>query len=54
MVASICKWEPQVKLANLVTRLRGQAFAFYKSRTQAQRSNYEALMEELTKRFVPV
>ena len=54
MVASICKWEPQVKLANLVTRLRGQAFAFYKSRTQVQRSNYEALMEELTKRFVPV
>jgi len=49
MVASICKWDPQMKLANLVTRLQGQAFAFYKSCTHVQCSNYDAMMEELTK-----
>ena len=30
------------------------SLAFYKSCSQVQRSNYDALMEELTKWFVPV
>ena len=29
MIANICGWSPQAKLVNLVTRLRGQAYAFF-------------------------
>ncbi len=54
LVASVCTWNPQMKLANLVTRLRGQAYSFYRSITPTQRSTYEALVGELTKRFMPV
>ena len=29
MIANVCGWSPQVKLVNLVTRLCGQAYAFF-------------------------
>ena len=29
MIASVCGWSAQAKLVNLVTRLRGQAYAFF-------------------------
>ena len=29
MITNICGWSPQAKLVNLVTRFRGQAYAFY-------------------------
>ena len=54
LVASACKWDPQAKLVNLVTRLRGQAYAFYRSCTPLQLSSYDALMGQLSKRFTPV
>ena len=54
LVASACKWDPQAKLVNLVTRLRGQAYAFYRSCTPLQRSSYDALMGQLSKWFTPV
>lgn len=54
MVAAICHWDDQAKLVNLVTRLRGQAYAFYRSCTAQQRASYQALVVELTKRFTPV
>ena len=37
-----------------MTRLNGQAYAFYRACTPPQRSSYEALVGELTKRFTPV
>lgn len=33
MVATICRWDDQAKLVNLVMRLRGQAYAFFRSCT---------------------
>ena len=54
LVAGACKWDSQAKLVNLVTRLRGQAYAFYRSCTPPQRSSYDALIGELSKRFTPV
>ena len=54
MVADVCGWKGQIKLAHLVTRLRGQALAFYRTCTSAQTANYTALVAELTKQFTPV
>ena len=45
--------DAQMKSANLVIWLSWEAFAFYKSCSQVQRSNYDVLMEELTKQCVP-
>ncbi len=38
MVASVCGWNKQAKLVNLITRLRGPAYSFYCSCTPQQRS----------------
>lgn len=54
MVAAICRWDDQAKLVNLVTQLRGQAYAFSRSCTAQQRASYQALVAEVTKRFTPV
>ena len=29
MIANVCGWSPQARLVNLVTRLEGQAYAFF-------------------------
>ena len=39
---------------NLTTRLKGQAYSFYRTCTPAQRSEYMLLKEQLSKRFTPV
>ena len=54
MVADVCGWKGQIKLAHLVTRLKGQALAFYRTCTSAQTADYAALVAELTKQFTPV
>ena len=54
MVATLGGWDERSKLVNLVTRLRGQAYSFYRSCTMQQRSSYATMMEELVKRFTPV
>ena len=54
MVASACAWTDQVKLVNLITRLRGSAYSFFRSCTPTQRSSYESLKDALLKRFTPV
>ena len=33
MVANVCRWSEQVKLMNIATRLKGEAYAFYHSCT---------------------
>ena len=53
-VASVCHWDDRAKLVNLTTRLRGQAFAFYRSCSTQQWNNYTILVSELKKRFTPV
>ena len=30
MIANVCGWSPQARLVNLVTRLEGQAYAFFR------------------------
>ena len=54
LVANACHWDESTKLVNLVTRLKGQAFAFYRSCDPRKRNNYLILAEELRKRFTPV
>jgi uncharacterized protein YecE (DUF72 family) len=54
MVAAVCHWTENAKLVNLTTRLRGQAYAFYRSCPAPQKASYPILVRELTKRFTPV
>ena len=54
LVASACRWDESTKLVNLVTRLKGQAFAFYRSCDTQKRNQYSTLVEELKKCFTPV
>ena len=50
----VCKWNPRAKLIHLTTRLRGEAFAFYRSCSKQQKADYDILVKELTRRFTPV
>ena len=54
MVAELCHWDEPTRLVNLVTRLKGQAFSFYRSCNTTQRASYSALVEKLKKWFTPV
>ena len=54
LVASVCNWEGRTKLANLVTRLQGQAYSFYRTCSAQQRTSYDALKDALSRRFKPV
>ena len=54
MIAEVCRWDSKAKLVNMVTRLRGEAYAFYKSCSLQQRGSYEEMTSALTKRFTPV
>ena len=53
LVAGMCGWNDQAKLVNLTTHLHGQAYAFYRTCTPKQRSQYQGLTE-LAERFTPV
>ena len=53
-VARIAGWNQDVKLVHLTTALRGTAQSFYRSCSQAQRSDYTRLVDALKKRFTPV
>ena len=54
MIANVCGWSPQARLVNLVTRLEGQAYAFFHSCTTQQKTSYALLVTELHKRFTPI
>lgn len=54
LVAVACRWDEPTKLVNLVTRLEGQAFAFYRSCGASQWTRYSNFVAELKKRFTPV
>ncbi|MDA8002927.1 MAG: hypothetical protein MPL62_16715, partial [Alphaproteobacteria bacterium] len=54
LVAEACQWTDQAKPVNLATRLKGQAYAFYRSCSATQRASYPLLMEALLHRFTPV
>ena len=43
LVASECRWSDQANLVNLAMRLKGSAYAFYRSCTAAQHTNYTLL-----------
>ena len=53
-VASACRWDESAKLVNLVTRFKGQAFAFYRSCDTQKRNQYSTLVGELKKCFTLV
>ena len=53
-MAKVCKWSKRAKLIHLTTRLRGEAFMFYKSCSAQQKGDYDLLVAELTRRFTPV
>ena len=54
LCAGVCQWDARAKLLNLVTRLKGAAYSFYKSCSVQHRSDYGELVKELTHRFTPV
>ena len=54
LVAGMCDLNDQVKLVNLTTQLRGQAYAFYRIFTPRQRSHYQELKTKFAERFTPV
>lgn len=54
LVASMYNWDKNAKLAHLTTRLKGQAYAFYRSCTLQQRTDYDSMVAAMTKRFTPV
>ena len=54
LTAEVCSWSKRAKLIHLTTRLRGEAFAFYRSCTLGQKSDYDRLVAELSQRFTPV
>ena len=54
MIAQMCGWDHQAKLVNLTTRLRGQAYLFYRASTARHRSIYDALKLQLKERFTPM
>ena len=54
LVAAVGRWDEPAKLANLVTRLKGSAFAFFRSCRGETRGQYSALVDALRKRFTPV
>ena len=54
LIAEACRWSSQSKLVNLVTRLRGQAYSFYRSCAPEQRASYDTLVAALKERFTPV
>ena len=54
LVAAVGHWDQSAKLANLVTQLKGQAFAFFRSCAVEKRTDYALLVAELKRRFTPV
>ena len=54
LVASAFNWSEQAKLVNLTTRLKGQAYSFYRACTPDQRAKYTPLVDALKGRFTPV
>ena len=50
LVATVCKWDNRLKLANLATQLQGQAYSFYCTCSQQQRTPYESLVSALSQR----
>ena len=53
LVAAAYRWDEPNKLVNLVTRLKGQAFAFYRSCKEKKRTQHSTLVGEL-KKITPV
>ena len=45
MIAEVHHWDEHIKLVNLVTKLCGQAYSFYRSCDGRQRSCYVELVE---------
>ena len=51
MAAEVSGWKRKSKLAHLVTRLKGQALAYYRSCPPDGKTDYDKLMKALTTRF---
>ena len=54
LVAALLKWDESMRLVHLITRLGGQARAFYRSCPPEVKESYPRLVAELRKRFKPV
>ena len=54
MVAELAHWTEQIKLKQLALRLRGPALAFFRTRSDEQKHNYQVLVQEMSQRFTPV
>ena len=54
MVAELAQWSDTVKVKQLVLRLRNSAQAFYRTCSEEQKTSYQALVTEMSRRFTPV
>ena len=54
MVAELAQWSDTVKVKQLVLRLRNSAQAFYHTCSEEQKTSYQALVTEMSRRFTPV
>ena len=50
MAADVSGWEGKIKLAHLVTRLKGQALSYYRSCPPEEKTNYQKLTKALATR----
>ena len=51
LISNVLNWSSQAKLVNLITRLQGQAYSFFRSCTLEQCTDYSLLVAELKRRF---
>lgn len=47
MVATVCRWDDNAKVAKLVTRLKGQAYIFFRWCTSQQCRDYQSTVAAL-------
>lgn len=54
MVAELAQWPKHIKVKQLALRLRGPAQAYYQTCSETKKHDYTALVQAMSKRFIPV
>ena len=54
MVAELAQWPEKIKLKQLALRLRGPAQTYFRTCSEEQKHNYQALVQAMSRRFTPI
>jgi len=54
MVSELAQWPENIKLKQLALRLRGSAQAYFRTCSEEQKHDYQALVQAMSQRFTPV